>query len=269
MMCDIRRAAALLLILVTAGCKNGYEKFYQPFNVPPPPAVQPVDFNGEPRIVASSGNLVDDTRRFYEDGYGPVGQSSFVGPVENQAGAIAQAKKLGAAFAVVWSKYQSTASGAVPFTTTTPQTTYTSGTMSAYGAGGTVNGNYSGTSTTYNSQTTMIPYSVDRYDQVAVYFKPLERRGFGASMGSLSPQQRQQIGTNKGVLVLAVRKGSPAFMADILPGDIVLSINEQAVFDVPSSVAATIAARGGTANVLLIRNGGQVTKAVPIPSGEW
>ena len=42
------------------------------------------------------------------------------------------------------------------YTTTVPQTTYTSGTANVYGTGGSANGTYSGTSTTYVQQTTPV-----------------------------------------------------------------------------------------------------------------
>jgi S1-C subfamily serine protease len=142
--------------------------------------------------------------------------------------------------------------------------------MTAFGNnGGMVNGSYSGTSTTYVPQTTMVPYSVDRYSQIAAYFKPLDRKGLGVKFDSLSDQQRQQIGTNKGLAITAVRKGSPAFMADVLPGDIILSVNGQPVFDAQSSFAAMLAARGGTADLVISRNGDQIKKSVSVPVGEW
>lgn len=42
------------------------------------------------------------------------------------------------------------------YTTTVPQTTYSSGTANVYGSGGSAYGNYSGTSTTYVQKTTPI-----------------------------------------------------------------------------------------------------------------
>jgi len=43
---------------------------------------------------------------------------------------------------------------------------------------------------------------------------------FGTHIKDLTPEIRQQIGSNKGMLVYAVIKGSPAFEADILKGDV-------------------------------------------------
>ena len=252
-----------------AGCANPYQSFYEAAQIPPPPTAQRINFIGEPRVITSSGNLPDDIKMLFEDGYGLAGSSNFVGPAQNQVGAVAQAKKLGAAIVVIGSKYQSTATGAIPLVTTTPQTTYTNGNVTAYGSGGAAYGSYSGTSTTYAQQTTMIPYAVDRYDQVAVYFKPMERKGFGAVFGPISDEQRQQIGTNKGLVVKAIRKGSPAFGADLLPGDIVLSVNDNPIFDDESAGVALVAARGGFANLEIVRSGQRFKKSVSVPIGEW
>ena len=64
------------------------------------------------------------------------------------------------------------------YTTTTPQTTYTTGTASAYGARGATYGAYSGTSTTYVQSTTpiqniamqcMTRFTIDERGRVAAW----------------------------------------------------------------------------------------------------
>lgn len=258
-------AAALSFSLFVAGCANDYQKFYQPNPPPPPAAVQFLPYAGEPQIVPSAGDSVADIMKMYENGFGLVGVSSFVGPARDQKQAIEQGRKVGAEFVILRSKYQSTTTGAIPITTPTTQTSYTSGTVNAYGATGT----YNGTTTTYGTQTTEIPFSVDKYDQAALYFKPMERKGLGISVAPLSVEQRQKLGTNKGVLIRAIRKGSPAFMADVLPGDTLLSVNERPVFDALSTLDVLTTTRGGNANLLIVRNGATITKNIAVPAGEW
>jgi len=91
---------------------------------------------------------------------------------------------------------------------------------SAYGYGGYAS--YSGTAytTTYGSKTTYIPYTVHRSDYLATYWIKMKPPIFGTHIKDLTPEIRQQIGSNKGMLVYAVIKGSPAFEADILKGDV-------------------------------------------------
>ena len=204
----------------------------------------------------------------YENGYVPVGSSSFVGPAQAASGAITQAKKVGAEIVVLYSKYQSTATGAIPITTPTQQTSFTSGTVNAFGSAGFGTGTYQGTTTTYGSQTTYVPFSVDRYDQAALYFAPAERKGLGVQFAAMTDQQKQQAATNQGVAVVSVRKESPAFRADILPGDIVLTVGGQSTYDGPSAVRAIAAATASETEVVLFRNGQRLSKKLTIPS-EW
>jgi len=267
----LRRLPVLFIALFLAGCADGYKQFYQPIPQSPQDAQsrQLVPFKGEPRIAISSGNAAEDYRRMFEDNYGPIGFSSFIGPAADQALALAQAKKVGAAVVVVSARYQNTVSGALPITTPTSQTSYSSGTVNAYGSGGFATGNYTGTTTTYGSQTSYIPYSVDRYDQMAIYFGPLERKGVGFRLIPLTAEQHQALGTNKGLKIDAIAKESPAFKADILPGDIVLEVNGHALYDSPSSSDVLVSVRGSMAEFLLVRNGVQIRKNVFVPATEW
>lgn len=86
---------------------------------------------------------------------------------------------------------------------------------------------------------------------------------------SLTDQQHQAIGTNRGVVVVAIRKGSPAFAADVLPGDMILAVSGVPVFDQVSERNAIIKALGSDADILIIHNGTQIVKKISIPSGEW
>lgn len=259
----------LLLAALLTGCANGYSQFYRPnpglanFTVPIMP------FSGEPRLSASSGDPSRDVRDMYEQGYALAGVSDFVGPAANQSGAVSQAKKVGAAVVLLSSKYQNTVTGAMPLTLPTATTSFSSGTANAYGSGGFATGNYSGTTTTYGTQTTYIPYSVDKYDQVALYFVPLERKGFGVLVNSLTDEQRHDLGTNQAVEIIAVRTESPAFRADILPGDMLVLVGSTPTFD-PQAAAHALANTAGTdVDVTLIRGGQRITKTVTVPSGDW
>jgi len=183
---------------------------------------------------------------------------------------VAQGKTVGAQYIVVSTKYARTVQGAIPITTFAPQTTYSNGTASAFGSGGYATGTYNGTSTTYSQQTSYMPYSVARYDQLAVYFVPLTRTGMGLLFRDITAQEAQGLGTQKAVAVAAVRRGSPAFDADILPGDIVTSIGGQVVFDSGMAIAAIRASYGSDAVVTIQRNGQAIQKTVHLaPGGVW
>lgn len=202
----------------------------------------------------------------FEQGYVLVGWVSFDGPEASHDEALEQAHKVGAEIVLVRSAYRNTVTGSIPITTPTASTSYTGGTVSAYGAGGYASGAYSGTTTTYGTQTTEIPYSVDRYDQQALFFAPMVRKGIGIQGAPATDEQKQSAGTNHIFVVAAVRNGSPAFRADILPGDIVLTVAGQPVYDSESFHAALLNSEAAPIDVVLLRAGVRTTKRIQVPT---
>lgn len=263
----VLKLAVFALLSTLAACANGYERFYKPAGMPFKSGFE--TFTGEPRMQASSGDAKRDIYSMFEDGYGFVGESSFVGPAASETGATAQAKKVGAAVVILSRNYQSTATGAIPITTPTVTTAYNSGTVNAYGGGGYASGIYNGTTTVYGSETTYVPYSIDRYNQRALYFAPLVRKGAGVIVSKLDDQQKQRAGTNQGVEIVAVRKGSPAFQADMIPGDILLSANGQATYDLEATTRAINSSDGREADYILVRGTERITKKLTVPLGYW
>jgi len=65
----------------------------------------------------------------------------------------------------------------------------------------------------------------------------------------LTDDLRRQIGTNRGVLVHAVIKGSPAFNADVMRGDVITKIGEDITPD-RKSFGATMQQYAGQEVVL-------------------
>ena len=114
------KIAAVAIAAALTACASPYEKFYQPRAIGQASGFAPV--TDEPRLI-TGGDSKRAVLDMYEEGYGLIGVSDFVGPAGKTDGALKQAKKVGAAIVVVMSKYQSTASGAMPLTlptTTTP-----------------------------------------------------------------------------------------------------------------------------------------------------
>ena len=147
-------------------------------------------------------------------------------------------------------------------------TSQTRGNVNLYGSGGSAYGNYSSTTTTAAPQTNYIPYSVDRYDQLAVFFAPAERRGLGLVIANVPPDVAQRMGSNKGVLIRVVRRGSPAFLADVLAGDVLTEIDGRPIYDGPT--LASSVTFGKPAELHLWRNGVEVVKSVPTSAdGAW
>jgi hypothetical protein len=219
----------LPLIMFFTGCTNFYSKFYVDHTgglgvLGNPRIIAP---SGEPKLIQGS-NVETDCLKMSENGYILIGESRFGTVSINQNMAVEQAKKVYADTVIVYSQYSNTISGIVPLTVPNTQTTYHSG--SIYGSGG-VSANYSGSSTTYGTQTTYIPYAETIYDYYATYWAKAKPMSLGINFGNLTDELRRKAESNKGVYITAVVKDSPAFNADLLRGDIIRKLNDTEVID--------------------------------------
>jgi S1-C subfamily serine protease len=69
---------------------------------------------------------------------------------------------------------------------------------------------------------------------------------------------------------MAVRRGSPAFAADMLPGDVILSIDGRQILDMESYRDAIYAAYGKQSTALVLRAGQQMSIPLELPAnGVW
>lgn len=209
----IATAAAVISLVA---CVNPYTKFYD--GKPNGRDINNYVAVTEPLQVYRSNNLKSDIDALEKRGYAPFGQSSFnANPRKVDEDQLRdQAEKVGAAVALVSSRYTNTETGALPLVLPNNSTTYING---AYG---------SATATTYGSQTVMMPYSVRRDDFLAVYFVKI-RPHLGVDYGVIDPATRSRLQTNAGVLVKVVVDETPAAAADILPDDIILTADGQRV----------------------------------------
>jgi S1-C subfamily serine protease len=109
----------------------------------------------------------------------------------------------------------------------------------------------------------MVPYSVARYDVGAVFFAKIKHR-LGVIVVPLTDAERQQLGTNSALRVSVVVDGTPAFFADVLPGDYVLEFAGK----LPSSAAVfpelVKEHEGQTVEISLQRGDKRITKSVSI-----
>jgi S1-C subfamily serine protease len=174
-----------------------------------------------------------------------------------------QAATIGAQIVLVASRYTNTISGAVPLVMPTTSTTTSNGVATISGSGGTATVAGSISSTTQSSRTMMMPYSIARGDFTALYFVRVRTR-LGLSVVPLDDSARLRLQTNSGVAVQVVVEGSPAFDADILPGDILLQIGSDRVRSVEHFSELIDRYEGRTVDLVLDRHGRDVRKSVRI-----
>lgn len=248
------------------GCSTPYAQFYQDRSggIDLTKSDSVMLPTGDPRLIRG-GTPEEDYVRMLEDGFSLIGFSSFNGAEVNERGAVDQAKKVHASIVIVYAKYSGTVSGVMPITTPDNRISTTNLSGTAYGSSGGF-ANYSGvaTTTTYGTQTNFIPYSVNRSDYFASYWIKNKPPIFGIHIKPMTQEVIQKIGTNKGVLVNAVIKGSAAFDVDILRGDVLSKIGDAYVYDGESFQRAVRANEGMEISVLLYRDGKELRKSVKL-----
>ena len=263
----MRLALLIVAAALLAGCVNAFEKFYtpdpnaqailkMPATLPPPKT---------PQVFAHSNDINADAKRMAEDGYVYIGNSSFYGPANrsNQSQAIAQGEKVGAAVVLFKTDYMDTQSGVIPYTVANPpvvSTISTSGTVNTYGSGGYGIGNYNstGTITTPGGYSTYaIPYTVNRNTFFASYWvkQDTNKMRLGVRYAPLTDELRLRLERNTGVLVQIVIRGTPAFGANFLEGDVLLRIGGADIVDVAGFSTQLAQFAGRTVVIELIRGG--------------
>ena len=265
-------AAALLL----SGCVNNFSKFYQDrsgvFLANPSSHLEP--YSGTTQIFTTNDPVRDmgDLRR---RGYVLLGESSFVATQAVTMDQLkAQAKDVGADIVLYRTEYEGSVEAAMPLIHYQPgqtSTTYSSGTTNAsiYGTGGTAygTGNYSGTSTTTTPgtySTTMVPVTLQRNSHDALFWRKGKPSVLGVRWTNLTEEMRLQLKRNTGVVVQGVIDDSPAFRANILPGDIIIGIDDVSADSVTDVVPKITARAGKECKLTLLRGGAEVVVTVKL-----
>lgn len=260
----------ILLCLLGLGCVKPYSQFYNDetngLDVTTSPLYEIPD--GEPKIINSDfGNIKNDDITMAENGYVRLGNSNFNAKYIGEYGAIAQAKKVHASVVIIYSRYTDTVSGSIPITTPDTQTSTTNFSGNVYGSRGGY-GSYSGTgtTTTHGSKTTYIPYNIRRFDQVATYWIKVKVSlvKCGISLIDLTSEARQASESNRGMLVYAVIKGTPAYQADIINGDILRSVGEIEINSQDSFQEAVEKYAGTEVQVIVWRKGNEIKKNIKL-----
>lgn len=244
-------AGLLASLAMLAGCAtNSYRASYRSYATTP--AVQLASPSAAVQLVHVEKLDRPEILRWMSDGWVPVGDSRFIGSVEAEKQAIQQARRVGAEVVLLWRNYAGTISGYTPMTHYVPYQTH------YYTRRGSVAG-----ATSWYPQTDYVPYTVDRYDQAAVYLARLATApAFGAIVDELTEEEHRQIKSNLGVKVAALVRNSPAWRANILPGDIILAVNEQPITDGSQLEQLARSNTSGPLAVELIRDGKRMTLSV-------
>lgn len=259
------RYGTLLILLLLGGCANPFATYYTDMTGGMDITQSDrVILSGQPPTAYRGTDVEADTRTMRANGYGLVGYSHFNAPSVMESQMMAQATAVNAEVVVHYSEYTNTVSGSIPLTTPKTETSTSNIQGSAYGSGGYTNFSGTATTTTNTTQTTYIPYNTRRYDFMATYWVKMKPPSLGLYVEDLLPETRRAIGSNKGVFITTVVNDSPAFMADILAGDIVKAINGNEVIDSEDFMELISLFRGQQVSIDVLRGDETVTKDVQL-----
>jgi hypothetical protein len=260
--------ATLSLAVPLIGCAtNDFTESFQPGNTL---AKHVLRWSGRVHILESS-----DIRVSIEDlsrqGFLPLGSSSFsTGESVDLDQLRETATSVGADIVLYYNKHIGSRTASLPIRSYQPGrslTTRHSGVAQVNPSplfGGPKIG-FVGESVTEESgtySTTYVPITVDRYKHVAIFWRKARPAIFGARVVALPDDLRQSLGRNTGVLVRLVIDESPAFLANILSGDVIIGIDSVEItsshdFDRKVDVFA-----GKQCNVVILRDGEE--KIIPV-----
>jgi len=264
------------LLALLVGCQNPYDKFYTR-TLPEGFERYLIPHTGGTQFVSAPENeMKQGVETLVGRGYNVLGYASFEANARDYSSALhKKAEELQADIVLVSSAYARTQSGVIPLITYQPgqtSTTYSSGQVNAnaYGTGGSVYGtaNYSGVSTTTASgtfNTNYIPYSVERRTFSAVFLRRYHYL-IGARWKPLDDEQRRALQRNSGLCVVFVIEGTPAFRANILPGDILLTLDNEPIESPDWLNAKSLEKAGQLVKFSVLRNGTEKTIELRINS---
>lgn len=257
----VEKMATILLTLFLCGCANPYAKYYKD-------TTNGIDLasNSNYELPTSRPKLIKKTdhdetaTRLKIEGYQMVGYSSFWGVESDEEKAIDHAEQIKASLVLLTRKYRNSESGSMPLVL--PNTRTSSSNFSG-NVGGT---NYygTGTTTTYGTQTTYIPYTNHYYNYLVSYWIKQKTFRLGTEPRELTDAEKTELNSNKGIAVNLVTKHTSAYEADILKNDLIVKLADDLVDDIPSFYKLLDKYEGSTIKITLVRKGQITTKEVRI-----
>lgn len=250
-----------------------------------PPLLSATVASTAPPAIQTSQDLDADSERLYRSGHLLVAYSGFSAEGIALESVKTQAQALGAAVVLVQSKFAGLETELRAVTTRTSggvATSVASGSVTAtqqgststqaLGSGGhaSASGMYSGTGSAYytgsgftilpsRATTEFVPFSKRQYDNQITYWRKRRPNALGVYCDYLPESLRRELQRNTGAYVIGLEEAGPAFMANVLVGDVIVAVDSAPV-NIPSDIQlAAESARGRSAEIEVLR-AGQIVK---------
>ena len=169
-------------LVVLAGCMtNHYKEYYRSKDNSYYADLQAIKIPGQ-SVELKIASTEEDVINIIEDGYLPIGVSSFLSAYNGMTCAVDTAEKHGAQLILFDIKFKETQNYTSVVFLPSTSTSYTHGTINAtaysYGRTAYASGNYSGSTTTTTMNAVPIQRNIDIYSHNALYFKKIDPKAF-------------------------------------------------------------------------------------------
>lgn len=178
----MNRLLVISVLIILTGCMtNHYEEYYMSMDDPCFVSLNSIK-KPDQSVVLKLATTEEDIVNIIEDGYLPIGVSSFLSEYNGMTCAVDTAEKHGAQLILFDIKFKETKNYTSVVFLPITSTSYTYGTVNAtaYGNGGFAHGtgHYSGTTTTTTMNAVPVRRSVNLYNHNALFFKRIDPREF-------------------------------------------------------------------------------------------
>jgi hypothetical protein len=114
------------------------------------------------------------------------------------------------------------------------------------------------------SQTEFVPFSQRRFQTQALFWRKRLPGPFGMFTAKIPLTLRASLQRNTGAFVFAIEDDSPAFFANILPGDLVIGVDGEEI-RAPSELATAASQKASATIVFQLLRGGEVLNVSVAP----
>lgn len=247
------RAPLFLSLLLAVGCINPYAKYYS--GTPNARLLARYQGPWSPATIQQTDNLDADVKRYMRQGYFVVGMSSFTAQrAENYDMIRDQARDVGAHMVLLSRRYLGSV---VEMSEVSLGNRSDSETR-------TQTGEVISRTSSRGSQNVLAPTVVSYSHYGAVFLAKSKPPALGIVVKELTEAEHRSLETNAGVIVDVVVEGSPAFAADIIPGDILLSVSGEPVAGIAGCQSLIKKHSGEQVTLHLIRTDRQIDKTVTL-----
>ena len=231
-------SASTVLVAMLAGCAtNPYHDYYQAEKIPEYEKrnLRYLPEDGTPKLTSSTGNPKAELEEALSHGFVVIGTATFNAPMVSAEELAEQAKDVGATHVLYSAKLAGKVTGFAPQAMTKEQakalskhTTHHQDSEAAAEPVAEQDGEQAEKKDELFWGMGYLPVSFNkqRYDQSATFLvKSAKQPVLGLDTQSLTSDQKNRLGFNRGVVVKRVFYDSPGFDADLRKGDILYSVN--------------------------------------------